>query len=145
MIQAARDKVAAALLQGRKQALEWKDQNLIRLDAVRKEKEQMKSEYMGLYSAIHDNNRPLMLAETRMDIRAQKPNMDQETDESNRTYDTGDSFPSTMKLNCLMTIHFWREIRLGIILILLSVQCFKRGSDIDVFVAKKMEKIPSLF
>ena len=102
MIQAARDKVVAALLQGRKQALEWRDQNLFRLDAARKEKEQMKSEYMGLHNAIHDNNRPLMLAETRMAIRAQKPNTDQETDESNRTYDIADFFPSTVKLNCLL-------------------------------------------
>ncbi|OQV15875.1 hypothetical protein BV898_09971 [Hypsibius exemplaris] len=83
-IQAAYDRVRAATIRGRKAALEWRDRNIARLAAARSEKEHMKAEYLGLHNAIHDNNRPLMLAETRMDVRAMKPSADQETDESNR-------------------------------------------------------------
>lgn len=84
LIQDARDKVVSALAQGHKVAQQMKDLNLEQLLATKEEKERMKKEYLDLRNAVHDCNRPLMLAETRLFTRVQKPVMDQEDDETNK-------------------------------------------------------------
>ncbi|XP_055331513.1 tektin-3-like [Paramacrobiotus metropolitanus] len=83
-IQNARDKVISALAEGHHLAHRMKELNQEQLLSANEEKERFKKDYLDLRNAVHDNNRSLMLAETRLFTRTQKPSTEQEDDESNK-------------------------------------------------------------